>query len=124
MTKRAPVQIDFNSVAIGKIRYACIPWVDHQEIFDKHYAPRFGTSQSAKHLAERGGFGVKEAAYLGYNPLVFWFSGEENCPKIDEEWKKCAIRFNDDDTYNYYVLSEEEYRGLDIFDKVMDNYNI
>ena len=124
MIKDAPVQIDFNSAPIGRIHYACIPWVDHQEFFEKHYAPHFGTSQTVERLAERGGFGVKEAAKLGFNPLVFWFSEEEKCPKKDEEWKKCAIRFNDDNTYNYHVLTEEEYRGLDIFERIKDSYNL
>lgn len=41
-----------------------ISWADHLRVYDA-YARRFGTSQSAERLAERGGFGVGEIVWLG-----------------------------------------------------------
>lgn len=125
MTRKAHIQIDFNISGLGMfIRYAAIPWCEHERIFNEHYAPEYGTLQSAERINERGGFGVKEAVRLGYdNPLVIWVAGK-NYPKKDSEWTKLALQFNlEKNTYRWRILTEEEYQSLNLFERIKDSYN-
>ena len=80
MIRLANIQVDFPTTGLS-IHYAAIPWCEPERIFNECYAPRYGQSQSAERINERGGFGVKEAVRLGYdNPLVIWVAGE-NYPR-------------------------------------------
>lgn len=121
MVRKVRMQSDFNITGeIGgvKYQYIKIPWVEHLEIY-KHYCD----TQSPERIAERGGFGVREAAYMGYNPLVFWCI--YNYSEKDSDWTKVAIKFNKEDhTYRYRILTEEEYKSLDIFEKIKDTYDV
>lgn len=122
MVRTARMQSDFNITGeIGgvKYQYIKIPWVEHLEIY-KYY---HDSSQSAERINERGGFGVREAAYMGYNPLVFWCIYDYS--EKDSDWIKVAIKFDKEDhSYQYRILTEEEYKSLDIFEKIKDTYDI
>ena len=122
MVKKARIQIDFNYTALGiKFSYACVPWVEHLRMYEL-YASEYGRSQSAERIVERGGFGVKESVGFGYdNPLVIWVAGKY--PEKDSEWTKVALMFDiEKKTYRFRILTEEEYRGLDIFERVKEDY--
>lgn len=125
MTKKARIQLDFNTSGLGmSIRYAAIPWCEHERIYNEHYAPKYGTSQSAERINERGGFGVNEAVRLGYdNPLLIWVAGG-SYPQKDSDWTKLALVFNlEEKTYRARVFTEEEYQSLDLFERIKDSYN-
>jgi hypothetical protein len=65
--RRAPVQADRR---IGKPA-GTIAWSEHLEAY-ADYAKRYGTSQSAERLAERGGFGWDELVdHLGREPRTW-----------------------------------------------------
>lgn len=121
MVRTARMQSDFNITGeIGgvKYQYIKIPWVEHLEIY-KYYHD----SQSAERINERGGFGVREAAYMGYNPLLIWVSYDYNVK--DSEWTKIALKFYPEEhTYSYRILTEEEYKSLNIFEKIKDTYDV
>lgn len=123
MVKKARIQIDFYYIALGvKFNYACVPWVEHLHMYDL-YSAKYGTSQSAEEINERGGFGVYESVKFGYdNPLVIWVS--DKYPKKDSEWTKIALYFNTENkSYRFYILTENEYQGLDIFQKIKNDYD-
>lgn len=125
MTRKAHIQIQTNLYAVGlDITYSIIPWCEHERIFNEHYAPKYGTSQSAERINERGGFGVEEAIMLGYdNPLVIWVAGK-NYPKKDSDWTKLALKFNfEKNTYRWRILTEEEYQSLDLFERIKEEYD-
>lgn len=65
MVRRAPVQHDRSSPP------GTIDWEEHLEVYDC-YASKYGRSQSAERLAERGGFGKLEAETLLGRPLRTW----------------------------------------------------
>lgn len=46
-----------------------IPWADHLLVYER-YAAQFGRSQSAERIADRGGFGACEIAYLGCGEVL------------------------------------------------------
>lgn len=58
MSKRAPVQWEFRKRPPGTIA-----WSEHVEAWTA-YATRYGNSQSAERIAERGGFGFDELVIL------------------------------------------------------------
>jgi hypothetical protein len=63
--RRAPVQQD-NERGPGSIA-----WVEHLDAWSS-YAARFGSSQSAERIAERGGFGYRElVVLLGVRPKTW-----------------------------------------------------
>ena len=75
--RRAPVQGDY-----GKTRRApgTVTWAEHEEAYTA-YAARFGTSQSAERLAERGGFGYQEMThFLGHEPTTWVVVGSRISP--------------------------------------------
>lgn len=48
-----------------------VAWTEHLEAYSS-YAARFGHSQSAERLAERGGFGYQEMTdFLGHEPTTW-----------------------------------------------------
>ena len=48
-----------------------VAWAEHCQAWE-HYALRFGTQQSAKRMAERGGFSYAElCAHLGHEPTTW-----------------------------------------------------
>ena len=64
--KRVPVQGDYGSRA--KRGPGSIAWEEHLRAWSG-YAARYGTEQSAEHMAERGGFSYSELVqYLGHEP--------------------------------------------------------
>lgn len=67
--RRAPVQAEWES---DRKRVAgTITWEEHLEAY-ADYAKRYGTSQSAERLAERGGFGYDELVdHLGHAPTTW-----------------------------------------------------
>lgn len=72
--------------------FLAIPWEEHLAIWGNYY----GSSQTAERIAERGGFGIKESAkYYKMNPIVVWFTTSKNYPKMDEEWTKIRLTFED-----------------------------
>jgi len=56
--RRAPVQADRQRPA------GSITWAEHLAVYEA-YARKYGRSQSAERIAERGGFGYDEAALIG-----------------------------------------------------------
>lgn len=123
MIRKAGVQIDFNYTALGvKFNYACVPWVEYLRMYDL-YSAQYGKSQSAERIVERGGFGVKESVGFGYdNPLIIWIADEY--PQKDSEWIKVALWFNiENNTYKFRIFTEEEYQGLDIFERIKEDYD-
>jgi hypothetical protein len=70
--RRAPVQGDPRiKEGLPGNRPGTITWSEHLEAY-ADYAKRYGTSQSAERLAERGGFGYRELQYhLGRDPLTW-----------------------------------------------------
>ncbi len=126
MTRKARIQLDFNFSATGlDIHYACIPWSEHERIYKENYAPEYGLSQSAERINERGGFGVMEAIRLGYdNPLVIWVAGRQY-PNKDSDWTKLALKFDlKEKTCQWRILSECDYKSLDLFEQIKDSYNL
>ena len=99
MTRLAPIQADIAYWKISQLyhsRYAAIPWDEHVEIW-KNY---FGSNQTAERIAERGGFGIKEAAKnYKMNPIVVWFSKGKEYPKDDDDWIKYKFTFKEDGIY-------------------------
>lgn len=66
--RRVPVQADNTSP--GK-RAGTVEWHEHECAW-RDYARRYGTSQSAERIAERGGFGYGElVVHLGHAPLTW-----------------------------------------------------
>ena len=66
--RRAPVQGEHrpHERAAGTVT-----WAEHEEAYTA-YAARYGTSQSAVRLAERGGFGYREMTdLLGHEPTTW-----------------------------------------------------
>jgi hypothetical protein len=69
MPRRAPVQGDYRRV--GTRVPGTIAWAEHLEAFES-YAARYGRSQSAERIAERGGFGYLELVdFLGHEPKTW-----------------------------------------------------
>lgn len=88
MTRRAPVQgaaprewrllpeafaVRWRAQLGPSVPYGTIPWNDHLRVYEA-YALRFGRDQTPERMAERGGFGVTEIAYLG-------------CVEVLERWE-------------------------------------
>lgn len=98
MTRLAPIQPDISFWKIPALEsssYAAIPWEEHVEIWKNYNA--YGYTQTAERIAERGGFGIKEAAkFYKMNPIVVWFSKGKGYPKCDEAWIKMKITFKED----------------------------
>jgi hypothetical protein len=70
--RRAPVQGEY-----GEQRRAAgtVTWAEHEEAYTA-YAAMFGTGQSAKRLAERGGFSYDEITkLLGHEPTTWAVAG-------------------------------------------------
>lgn len=66
--RRAPVQGDYSNPRRAP---GTVTWTEHLEAY-AGYAARFGTSQSAERLAQRGGFGYKEMTdMLGHEPVTW-----------------------------------------------------
>lgn len=63
--RRAPVQGERDRAG------GSITWAEHLEVYER-YAAKYGCGQSAERLAERGGFGYKEAERLLGRPLRTW----------------------------------------------------
>jgi hypothetical protein len=71
--KRAPVQQSYENKSKGRSRKPAgtITWAEHLEAY-VDYAARYGKSQSAERLAERGGFGYWEITdLLGHEPMTW-----------------------------------------------------
>jgi hypothetical protein len=72
--KRAPVQGEhFMRAPTGRkaVPAGTVSWSEHLEAYEA-YAVRFGKSQSADRLAERGGFGYWEITdLLGHEPTTW-----------------------------------------------------
>jgi hypothetical protein len=82
--RRAPVQasrreLDANGYSNGPPRPSSAPgtvpgtisWEEHEQAW-REYARRYGTSQSAERLAQRGGFSWWELVdYLGHEPTTW-----------------------------------------------------
>jgi hypothetical protein len=72
--RRAPVQGNGCYVPRGDPREkgpGTVTWAEHLEAYAT-YASRYGTSQSAERLAERGGFGFGEITdLLGHEPKTW-----------------------------------------------------
>ncbi len=68
---RAPVQGEKHPGHAGYRPPGTITWSEHVEAWNA-YAKRFGTYQSAKRMAERGGFGWSELVqFLGREPSTW-----------------------------------------------------
>jgi hypothetical protein len=70
--RRAPIQGDYwlPQGTIGK-ESGTISWAEHLEAYEV-YAAKYGRSQSAERIAERGGFGHAEfTALLGHAPQTY-----------------------------------------------------
>jgi hypothetical protein len=71
--RRAPVQGERDRERGIKWRKppGTVAWSEHLEAY-ADYAKRYGTSQSAERLAERGGFGWDElVGHLGHEPKTW-----------------------------------------------------
>lgn len=70
--RRAPVQADRGHKPGEKPKgYGTIAWAEHLEAYGT-YSGRYGKSQSAERLAERGGFAYWELAdLLGHEPKTW-----------------------------------------------------
>jgi len=69
--RRAPVQRDHGERGKGP---GSVSWAEHVEAWAS-YASRYGTSQSATRIADRGGFSYGElVTHLGREPLS-WRAG-------------------------------------------------
>lgn len=78
---RAPVQADGGAdyVRSGE---GTIDWAEHEEAW-RNYARRHGHGQSAKRIAESGGFGYHELmGLLGRNPST-WTARRPSAPHTD-----------------------------------------
>lgn len=65
--RRAPVQREYKGKRPDKPP-GTVTWEEHLKAYEG-YAARYGTSQSAERLAERGGFGYWEITdMLGHEP--------------------------------------------------------
>ena len=104
MTRLAPIQADIAFWKVPQLKdssYVAIPWDEHIEIWNHYY----GSSQTAERIAERGGFGIREAAkYYKMNPIVVWFSKGNEYPQTDEDWLKVKITFEFDENKIQYEL--------------------
>lgn len=71
--RRAPVQSEYANPAKGRkaIGPGTVAWSEHLEAY-AGYSGRYGTSQSAERLAQRGGFGYYEMVeFLGHEPTTW-----------------------------------------------------
>lgn len=70
--RRAPVQGEYASTRRGPaIPPGTVSWEEHLAAYAV-YAGRYGRSQSAEHLAARGGFGYNELTkFLGHEPKTW-----------------------------------------------------
>lgn len=70
--RRAPVQSNkFEGGPQNKVGPGTISWSEHLEAWTA-YCARYGSSQSAERLAERGGFGFNElCGFLGHEPTTW-----------------------------------------------------
>lgn len=72
--RRAPVQGNGMYVSRGDPKFkgpGTVSWAEYLEGYSD-YANRYGNSQSAERLAERGGFGYWELAdHLGHEPKTW-----------------------------------------------------
>lgn len=67
--RRAPVQAEHNRMV--PFPAGTIAWMEHVEAWEE-YARRFGRSQSAERMAERGGFAMSElCSFLGRPPRTW-----------------------------------------------------
>lgn len=73
--QRAPVQ---GGRMMGRIKAPAgtIEWSEHEKAWTE-YAKHFGTDQSAKRIAERGGFSLFELCCLLSGPPKTWRAREE-----------------------------------------------
>lgn len=77
--RRAPVQADHGAHLPadhphrpdGAMPCGTIAWAEHIEAYG-HYAAKYGRSQSAERIAERGGFSYRElVSLLGHTPTTW-----------------------------------------------------
>ena len=70
--RRAPVQGEL-SFRIGQRGHTdgSIEWAEHEEVW-RAYAKKWGSSQSAERIAERGGFGYREIIALTGDAPKTW----------------------------------------------------
>lgn len=69
--RRAPVQRDTGKHGRPARSAGTIAWEEHLEAYAE-YAGRFGNSQSAERIAQRGGFGYGELIeFLGHEPTTW-----------------------------------------------------
>lgn len=74
--KRAPVQGEPFEHGKRPRGPGTVTWAEHMEAYSG-YSARYGTSQSAQRLAERGGFGYSELTeLLGHEPIT-WLPREQ-----------------------------------------------
>lgn len=74
MAKFAPFHFNL-SFYFKNVRYVVIPWDIHLKIYEG-YSARYGKSQSAEGMAERGGFGYGEAIefYPEWDRIIYYSS--------------------------------------------------
>lgn len=61
--------------------FGTIAWTEHEEVW-RFYAGQYGTGQSAKRIAERGGFGLSEiVSFLGEMPTTWEADGRTSKPR-------------------------------------------
>ena len=84
--RTAPLMIDFRLPDNFPVQggYARIPWSEHERIYAK-----YGNHQPIERVAERGGFGLKEAAeLLDGGDIEVWKLAEKDYPAPDDAWRK------------------------------------
>lgn len=98
MRTTAPMMIDFRLPDNFPVRgYARIPWSEHERIY-AHY----GNHQPIERVAERGGFGLNEAAeLLDGGDIEVWFLAEEDYPKPDDAWRKFIFSWSKGENKTY-----------------------
>ena len=85
-------------------RYVRTPWEKYLKMYEA-YAARYGRSQSAEHICERGGLGVREVVELGIKDIHLYLGFGNEYPQKDTDWVHLHLIFNDDDLgYKWSVI--------------------
>lgn len=85
--------------------YAKTPYKDYLKMYEA-YAARYGHSQSAERICERGGLSISEVFELGIREIDVYFAYTKDYPK-DNEWVHLHLSLNKNgDAYKWFVVTE------------------
>lgn len=102
MERMAPMQLGINlPEGYRHPSYVRTPWSEYLKMYEA-YASRYGYSQSAERICERGGLGVNEVVSFGILEINLYLSWSNTYPKEDKDWTHLHLIFEkDSDIYHW-----------------------